>query len=139
MVGIVSQADVLSIFSPPDEEIRREMTDRVILQGLLMDPDRLQVTAQDGIVTLSGRPENDQVGTYMIEAAQHTEGVVAVWDQLGPADHHAHRHILMTRVSPRFRVSSEEHAGTVDLGADGDPGQSLSHQQYFGARDWEGD
>jgi hypothetical protein len=37
---------VLSIFSPPDEEIRREVTDRVILQGLLMDPDRLQVTVQ---------------------------------------------------------------------------------------------
>jgi hypothetical protein len=37
---------VLSIFSPSDEEIRREVTDRVILQGLLMDPDRLQVTVQ---------------------------------------------------------------------------------------------
>jgi hypothetical protein len=46
LAGIVSQADVLSIFSPPDEEIRREVTDRVILQGLLMDPDRLQVTVQ---------------------------------------------------------------------------------------------
>ena len=46
LVGIVSQADVLSIFSRPDEEIRCEVTDRVILQGLLMDPNRLQVTVQ---------------------------------------------------------------------------------------------
>jgi hypothetical protein len=37
---------VLSIFSRSDEEIRREVTDRVILQGLLMDPDRHQVTVQ---------------------------------------------------------------------------------------------
>ena len=51
LAGIVSQADVLSIFSPPDEEIRREVTDRVILQGLLMDPDRLQVNRPRGIVT----------------------------------------------------------------------------------------
>jgi hypothetical protein len=37
----------------------------------------------------------------------------------------------MTRVSPRFwgGISSQEHAGTADLGADGDSGQSLSHQQ----------
>jgi len=46
LAGIVSQADVPSIFSPPEQEIRREVTDRVILQGLLMDPDRLQVTVQ---------------------------------------------------------------------------------------------
>jgi hypothetical protein len=46
LAGIVSQADVLSIFSPPEEEIRREVTDRTILQGRLMDPDRLQVTVQ---------------------------------------------------------------------------------------------
>ena len=57
LAGIVSQADMLSIFSPPDEEVRREVTDRVIPQGLLIDPDRLQVTTQDGIVTVSDRPE----------------------------------------------------------------------------------
>jgi hypothetical protein len=117
LAGIVSQADVLSIVSPPDEEIRREVTDRVILQGLLMDPGRLQVTVQDGIVTLSGRPENDQVSRDSIEAVRHIEGVVAVWDQLGPCGRpSAHGHILMTRASPRFGASSEKHAGMVDHG-----------------------
>ena len=57
LVGIVSQVDVLSIFSLPDEEIRREVTDRVIGQGPRMDSERLKVTVHDGIVTLSGRPE----------------------------------------------------------------------------------
>ena len=33
LVGIVSQVDVLSIFSRPDEEIRREVTDSVTGQG----------------------------------------------------------------------------------------------------------
>ena len=52
LAGIVSQVDVLSIFSRPDEEIRREVTDRVIGQGFRMDPERLKVTVHDGIVTL---------------------------------------------------------------------------------------
>jgi hypothetical protein len=41
-----------------------------------------------GIVTLSGRPENDQVSRSIIEAVRHIEDVVAVWDQLGVADDH---------------------------------------------------
>jgi CBS domain-containing protein len=90
LAGIVSQADVLSIFSRPDEQIRREVTDRVIPQGFPMDPERLQVTVQDGIVTLSGRPETGQVGRDIIEAVRHIEGVVAVRDQLGPADNRPH-------------------------------------------------
>jgi len=79
---MVSQADVLSIFSRPDKEIRREVADHVIPQGPLMDPERLQVTVQDGIVTLSGRD--------IIEAVRHIEGVAAVRDQLGPADDRLH-------------------------------------------------
>ena len=80
---------MLSIFSRSDEEIRREVTDRVILQGLLMDPNRLQVTVK-GHRDVSGRPENDQVSRDIIEAVRHIEDVVAVWDQLGVADDHLH-------------------------------------------------
>jgi hypothetical protein len=39
-------------------------------------------------VTLSGRPENDQVSRSIIEAVRHIEDVVAGWDQLGVADDH---------------------------------------------------
>ena len=90
LAGIVSQVDVLSIFSRPDEDIRREVTDRVLRQDFLMEPERLQVTVHDGIVTLSGRPDTDQAGRDAIEAVQHIEGVVAVRDQLGPADDRLH-------------------------------------------------
>ncbi len=92
LVGIVSQVDVLSIFSRPDEEIRREVTDSVIGQGLRMGPERLKVTVQDGIVTLSGRPETGQAGRDIIEAVRRIEGVVAVRDQLGPADEDGRPH-----------------------------------------------
>jgi len=91
LVGIVSQGDVLSIFSRPDEEIRREVTDRVTRPGVLMDP---EVTVQDGIVTLSGRPETDPAGLDIIEAVRHIEGVVAVRDELRPADEDNRHHTL---------------------------------------------
>ena len=86
LVGIVSQVDVLSIFSRPDEEIRREVTDLVAQPNFLMDPEDLEVTVEDGIVTLSGRPLTGQIGRDIIEAVRHIEGIVAVRDQLGPAD-----------------------------------------------------
>ena len=86
LVGIVSQVDVLSIFSRPDEEIRREVTNRVTQPNFLMDPEGLKVTVEDGVVTLSGRPRTGQAGRDIIEAVRHIEGVVAVRDQLGPAD-----------------------------------------------------
>jgi len=85
LVGIVSQVDVLSIFSRPDEEIRREVTDRLVSRGFPADPRRLQVTVQDGIVTLSGRPETGRAGPDIIEVVRHIDGVVAVRDQRGPA------------------------------------------------------
>jgi osmotically-inducible protein OsmY len=55
-----------------------------------MDPERLQVTVQDGIVTLSGRPGTGQAGRETIEAVRHIEAVAAVRDQLGPADDRLH-------------------------------------------------
>ena len=87
LVGIVSQVDVLSIFSRPDEQIHHEVTDCLIRQGLLPDPERLQVSVQDGVVTLSGRADSGQTGQDVIEAVQHIEGVVAVRDHLGSANH----------------------------------------------------
>ena len=104
LAGIVSQVDVLSIFARPDEEIRREVTDRVILQGRLIDPEHLQVTVHDGIVTLSGQPRTDQAARDIIDAAGHVEGVVAVQDQLRPAGR---------RSRPRRGPSSESAAHTL--------------------------
>ena len=86
LVGIVSQVDVLGIFSRPDEEIRREVADLVAQPNFLMDPGDLEVTVEDGIVTLSGRPSTGQIGRDVIEAVRHIEGIVAVRDQLGPAN-----------------------------------------------------
>jgi CBS-domain-containing membrane protein len=85
LVGIISRADVLSVFRRADEEIRREAADEVILGRFLLHPDSMTVTVRDGILTISGRPENDDAGREIVAALRHLEGVVAVRDRLSYA------------------------------------------------------
>ena len=82
LIGIVSRADVLSVYSRPDADIRHEITEGIILDTLLCDPSRFTVTVKDGIVTLEGMPETAAVGHDLIEETRHVEGVVAVRDRL---------------------------------------------------------
>jgi len=88
LIGIVSRADVLSVYSRPDADIRREIIDNVILGTLLCDPSRFSITVKDGIVTVEGMPETASVGHDMIEEIRHVEGVVAVRDRLNYPDNH---------------------------------------------------
>jgi len=82
LIGIVSRADVLSVYSRPDADIHREITQDEIMGEFLCDPDRFTVTVTDGIVTIGGTPESTILGRGIIEAARHVEGVVAVRDRL---------------------------------------------------------
>lgn len=82
LVGIISRADVLSVYSRPDEEIRKEICDEVIPNGFLADPARFTVTVRDGIVTLEGKPEIAPLGRDIVSRARHVQGVIAVRDRL---------------------------------------------------------
>jgi CBS domain-containing protein len=82
LVGIVSRADVLSVYGRPDADIRHDIIEHVILDTLLTDPARFTVTVKDGIVTVEGMPETAVVGHDMIEEIRHVEGVVTVRDRL---------------------------------------------------------
>lgn len=82
LVGIISRADVLAVYSRPDEEIRKEICDEVILNGCLADPASFTVTVQDGIVTLEGKPQTAPLGRDIVSRARHIQGVVAVRDRL---------------------------------------------------------
>jgi len=82
LVGIVSRADLLSVFSRPDAEIRHDIIENVIIGTVVTDPARFTVTVKDGVVTVEGKPENASVGRDMIEEIRHVEGVVAVRDRL---------------------------------------------------------
>ena len=82
LVGIVSRSDVLTVYSRPDEDIKHEVTERVILHEFLTDPGRFTVTVKDGIVTLEGSPETFDSGQSIVGECWHVEGVVAVRDRL---------------------------------------------------------
>lgn len=82
LLGIVSRADVLSVYSRPDADIRRTITEGVIVDTVLTDPARFTVTVKDGIVTIEGMPETAMVGHDIIGEIRHVEGVVAVRDRL---------------------------------------------------------
>lgn len=82
LVGVISRADVLSVFGRTDADIRWEVTEKVMLQEFLTDPGRFTVTVRDGVVTLAGRPETAEMGHDIVTAVRHREGVVAVRDEL---------------------------------------------------------
>ena len=82
LIGIVTRADVLSVYSRPDAEIHRDIIEKVIVGTVLTDPARFTVTVKDGVVTVEGKPENAGVGRDMIEEIRHVEGIVAVRDRL---------------------------------------------------------
>lgn len=82
LAGVVSRADVLSVFDRPDEEIRTEIRDQVIRDELWTDPAVFAVTVKDGVVTLEGQPETSDVGHDLVDRTRHVPGVVAVRDRL---------------------------------------------------------
>jgi CBS-domain-containing membrane protein len=82
LVGIISRADVLSVFDRTDEAIRKEITDEVLLGEFLTDPLIFTVTVKDGVVTLAGRPETSDTGHEIVRRIRHLQGVVAVRDRL---------------------------------------------------------
>ena len=82
LAGIVSRADVLSVYSRPDRDISREITEKLILDTFLTDPARFTVTVENGIVTIEGTPETATTGHDIIDSIRQVEGVVTVRDRL---------------------------------------------------------
>jgi CBS domain-containing protein len=81
LVGILSRADVLSVFARPDEEVRREIVQDVIADGFFLDPAPFTVTVKDGIATLAGTLGSGILGANIADQVEHLEGVVAVRDR----------------------------------------------------------
>jgi CBS domain-containing protein len=87
LMGIISRADVLSVFGRPDEQIRREVIQQVLPDVLHTAPRGVDVTVRDGIVTVTGRLRGDHEGRAIVGAVRHVQGVVAVRDRFSyPAD-----------------------------------------------------
>ena len=82
LVGIVSRADVLSVFDRPDTAIRDMVTKDIVAREFALDPGAFDVTVRCGIVTITGQAESRAVAQELIDAIRHAEGVVAVRSRL---------------------------------------------------------
>jgi len=82
LVGIVSRADLLTVFDRTDEQIHAEIVNDIILRDFLVDPALFTVTVADGVVTLKGAPETADLGHRLVTRIRHVQGVVAVCDEL---------------------------------------------------------
>jgi CBS domain-containing protein len=92
LVGVITRADVLSVFGRTDNDIHWNITEKIIFQEFLTDPARFTVTVQDGVVTLEGRPETADMGHDIVDVVRHMDGVVAVRDKLTYPPAAASRH-----------------------------------------------
>ncbi|HEX5345819.1 MAG TPA: CBS domain-containing protein [Pseudonocardiaceae bacterium] len=85
LVGIISRADLLTVFLRDDEDIRREVISEILIRVLWADPERFEVQVRDGIVTLSGELEQRSHIPIAVQLTHRVDGVIDVVDQLSYA------------------------------------------------------
>jgi CBS domain-containing protein len=82
LVGIVSRADVVGAFTKPDDVIEDEVREDVIRRLLFLDPDLVEVSVNDGVVTLTGELENRTEVQLLEELSRRIAGVTRVESHL---------------------------------------------------------
>ncbi|MBO0815894.1 MAG: CBS domain-containing protein [Actinobacteria bacterium] len=87
LLGVVSRRDLLSVFLRPDAEIARQVNE--IFTDLLPGGAAcIRVAVRNGVVTLTGRPEEaaeEELIRIAVRLAWDVEGVVDVVDKVGAA------------------------------------------------------
>ncbi|MCX4904033.1 CBS domain-containing protein [Streptomyces sp. NBC_00878] len=82
LVGIVTRHDLLQVFLRPDEDIRAEIVDEVLVRALWLAPQAIGVTVTEGVVTLDGQLERASEVPIAVSMSGQVDGVVAVVDHL---------------------------------------------------------
>ncbi|WP_369386528.1 CBS domain-containing protein [Streptomyces sp. CG1] len=82
LVGIVTRRDLLGAFLRPDEEIRQEVMDEVLVRTLWLTPHAIDVSVDEGVVTLTGHLERRSEARIALAMARRLDGVVDVVDRL---------------------------------------------------------
>lgn len=82
IVGIVSRSDLVRAFLSDDDTIRRYVNDVVLAEQFLLSPTSITADVIDGVVTLRGRLDSEQVLGPLLEVLRGVAGVVAVHSEL---------------------------------------------------------
>ncbi|MGW1537360.1 CBS domain-containing protein [Streptomyces aureus] len=82
LVGIVTRGDLLKVFLRPDEDIRREVIDEVLVRSLWLAPRSVEVSVTEGVVTLTGSMERKSETVIAVSMTRRLDGVVDVVSHL---------------------------------------------------------
>jgi CBS-domain-containing membrane protein len=80
--GIISRADVLSVYERPDAEIWDDVVKETIAGEFGLDPAMFVVTVRSGVVTVTGSVDRRRDALGLLAAIRHLEGVVGLRDRL---------------------------------------------------------
>ncbi len=82
LLGIISRADIVSVFTRPDDVIEDEIREDLIRRVLFIDPDQLNVSVASGVVTFVGEVGTKNEARLLTELASRLDGVLHVESQL---------------------------------------------------------
>ena len=82
LLGIISRADIVSVFTRPDDVIEDEIREDLIRRVLFIDPDELNVTVTNGVVTFVGEIGTRNEARLLAELASRLDGVLHVESKL---------------------------------------------------------
>lgn len=82
LLAVISRADIVSIFTRPDDVIEDEIREDLLRRVLLIDPDELGVSVTNGVVALSGEVGTRAEASMLEELTNRLDGVFGVETKL---------------------------------------------------------
>jgi CBS domain-containing protein len=82
VVGIVTRGDLLKVHLRPDDDIRTDVTEEVVVRALGLRADAVTVTVAGGVVTLAGKLDRWTMTEAAVRLSRQVSGVVEVRDEL---------------------------------------------------------
>lgn len=78
LCGIISRADVMGVFTRPDDALADEIEGGVAVDVLGLSPGDISASVVDGVAEVSGHVPSRSVARILDELASRVEGIVAV-------------------------------------------------------------
>ena len=78
LIGLVSRGDLVRAFVRTDEEILKEIEDDVLRRVMWLNPSDVEVTIEDGIVTIKGEVASEADADLLPKFVRRVPGVVEV-------------------------------------------------------------
>lgn len=82
LVGVVSRRDLVCLLLRPDDELAEEIRDEVFDRALGLPPMAVRVGVQDGVATVTGQLQDDQLVRIAALLVSQVDGVIGVVNRL---------------------------------------------------------